>query len=65
MGLFDFLKRKNRLTSKQRQELLAEVEVVPGLFLPKVLADHWPAIEKNRLDSVRITLTPQNELTLT
>lgn len=46
------------------QELLKEVRVTPDLVLPRVLADYFPEIEKTARQTVSITASPSDNLSI-
>ena len=37
---------------------MEKIEVLPGLWLSRALADHWPQIEATRRTAIKITATP-------
>jgi len=55
---------KKKLSDEEKQELLTMVEVVPGLLLPKAMANHWADIEKTVRNTIQITALPVESLTL-
>lgn len=66
MGLFDSLFGRNNKKQEipDDKHLLEEVEVAPGIVLPKLFADHWPAIEKAAIPFVSIKALPKDDLAL-
>ncbi len=49
MGVFDFLKRKDKAPPPtslpdEKERLMTLTEVAPGISLPKALAFHWAEI---------------------
>jgi len=64
MGLFSkfFGNKKDRPLPSE--ELLKDVEVLPGLVLPKVFSDHWPALSQAKKSYISIKTTPAGALTL-
>lgn len=61
MGLFDFFRKKEQQPPSvipSQEDLLQEVEVVPGVMLPKALAAHWNEIEKTKLAYISVEATP-------
>ena len=76
MGLFDFFsgKKKQPLKNEPQQvavdvvpdkkHLLEEVEVMPGLKIPRAFALRWPEIAQSKLPAISITATSHDELAL-
>jgi uncharacterized protein YwqG len=67
MGLFDFFKKKEKQATSgtpSQDDLLKEVEVVPGVVLPKALAAHWNEIERTRVPYISIKATPNEPQTV-
>lgn len=74
MGLLDFLfyKKNNKTSgvaaaineSLGAEDLFTEVEVLPGVEVPKVFADYWDKIEKTKLPSISIKSTATDDLSL-
>ena len=66
MGIFDsiFGKKGKPAEIKDQKDLLENVEIMPGLHMPKAFADHWPSIEKNKIYTVSIIATPKDDLSL-
>jgi len=64
MGLFDFLKKKDKAADKGNHDLLQKMEVLPGLSIAKAFALHWPEIQRTKLPCISITATPGEELSL-
>lgn len=66
MGLFDSLFGRNNKKQDipDDKHLLEQVEVAPGIVLPKLFADHWPAIEKAAIPFVSIKALPKDDLAL-
>lgn len=50
--------------SLSNQDLMANIEIRPGLVLPKVLANQWANIEKTRKLFIAISATPADNLAL-
>ena len=62
MGLFDFFKKKEKqeaINTSDKDDLLKEVEVVPGVVLPKALANHWNEIERTKRSYISIKATAE------
>ena len=67
MGLFDWLFKKKETapaTAAGTSHLLEEVEVAPGMMLPKALATHWNEIKHWKVGSIKIDATPGEVLTV-
>ncbi len=66
MGFFDSLFRKNKRQQEPLNEsyLLEQVEVAPGIILPKLFADRWPEIQKSAIAFASIKATPKEDLAL-
>lgn len=66
MGLFDSLFGRNKKQQEKPNEnhLLEQVEVAPGIILPKVFADLWPDIQKSAIQFASIKATPKEDLAL-
>src|SRR5688572_1668577 len=74
MGFFDFLFNKKNDKSPTitvtvdnnpgATEMLRKVEIIPGLELPKVFADHWKEIEKTKLPYISIKATATEDVSL-
>src|SRR5579871_5505087 len=68
MGLFDFLfgNKKNfqETTPTNETSLLEQVEVIPGLTMPKAFAMNWDSIKKSKLDYIEIKAVPAEDLAL-
>jgi uncharacterized protein YwqG len=62
MSIFDFFFKKNKQTQENMSMDEQEVEVTPGLLLPKVFAQHWDAIKKTRIDYIKIEATPSEKI---
>ena len=64
MGLFDKLFRGKKDQPLPAEQLLQDAEILPGLALPQVLLDYWPAISKAKRTCISITTAPAVSLTL-
>jgi uncharacterized protein YwqG len=67
MGLLDriFGKKENPVTSTPAtNDLLEKVEVIPGVILPKAMANHWDEIATWKERYIKIEATPAEPLNL-
>src|SRR5690349_20084300 len=72
MGLLDFLfnKKNNKISgvvavtneSQGTDDLFTEVEVLPGIEVPKVFAGYWDKIETTKLPCISIKSTATDDL---
>ena len=66
MGILDFIFGRSEKNSVQvdEQSLLENVEVAPGLLLPRAFAGYWPQIQKSAIAFASITAIPKEGLAL-
>lgn len=67
MGLFSNLfggKKNNLHQQSEAENLLQEIEVAPGIFLPKAIAEYWPTLSKAKKNYISIKATPAKKFTL-
>src|SRR5579871_5065660 len=68
MGVFDFLFGGKKIPQENKPvddpRLLEEVEIIPGLKLPRAFALQWDDLSKNKIDYIEITATPTDDLAL-
>lgn len=57
MGVFDFIFKKKEVPVTA-EDLLTNVEIIPGVVIPKALVAHWNEIEKTKLSYIAITAVP-------
>lgn len=64
MGLFNKLFGNRQEKSSSLEQLLKDVEVLPGLVLPKVFLDHKTTLAEAKRSYISVTATPAETLTL-